>query len=179
MRLPNSPAPGIDLRLLQRDDAEELARAYVRNRDHLAPWEPARSDEFFTEAWQQEDIGQRIAAGEAGTAFSFGLFSAGEVVGRFNLAGVVHGPFESAGLGYWVDQRWEGRGLATATVRALLDWARAELGLHRVEASTLVHNLGSQRVLAKAGFEQIGYAPKYLNIAGSWQDHHLYQVLLH
>lgn len=179
MRSPNNPMPGIELRVLRPDDADALARAYTRNRDHLAPWEPARSEEFFTAAWQQEDIGQRIAASEAGTGFSFGLFSSGEIVGRFNLAGVVHGPFESAGLGYWIAQGSEGRGLATATVRALLDWARIELGLHRIEASTLVHNLGSQRVLAKAGFEQIGYAPKYLKIAGTWQDHHLYQALLH
>ena len=57
--------------------------------------------------------------------------------------------------------------------------ARDELGLHRIEASTLLHNVGSQRVLLKAGFQQIGMAPRYLQIAGKWQDHNLYQVVLH
>ena len=57
--------------------------------------------------------------------------------------------------------------------------ARDELGLHRIEASTLLHNVASQRVLQKAGFQQIGMAPRYLQIAGKWQDHNLYQVVLH
>lgn len=56
--------------------------------------------------------------------------------------------------------------------------ARDELGLHRIEASTLLHNAASQRVLLKAGFQQIGMAPRYLQIAGKWQDHYLYQVVL-
>jgi ribosomal-protein-alanine N-acetyltransferase len=64
-------------------------------------------------------------------------------------------------------------------VRAIVTAAREELGLHRLEASTLTHNHASQSVLRKAGFEQIGFAPRYLRIAGRWQDHNLYQVILH
>ena len=72
-----------------------------------------------------------------------------------------------------------GRGLASAVVRATVDLARDDLGLHRLEASTLVHNLASQRVLGHAGFEQTGLAPRYLQIAGQWQDHKLFQKILH
>ena len=60
-------------------------------------------------------------------------------VGRFNLAGIVRGPFQSAGLGYWMDRAYEGRGLASAAVRALVETGREALGLHRIEASTLLH----------------------------------------
>jgi len=55
--------------------------------------------------------------------------------------------------------------------------AFGELGLHRVEAGTLRHNVRSQRVLERNGFVQFGVAPAYLNIAGAWQDHILYQVV--
>jgi ribosomal-protein-alanine N-acetyltransferase len=34
-------------------------------------------------------------------------------------------------------------------------------------------------VLARVGFERIGFAPGYLKIAGQWQDHVLFQRLLH
>ena len=37
----------------------------------------------------------------------------------------------------------------------------------------------SQAVLAKCGFTPIGTASDYLFIAGRWQDHRLYQRLLH
>jgi ribosomal-protein-alanine N-acetyltransferase len=48
-------------------------------------------------------------------------------------------------------------------------------GLHRLQAATLVDNHGSQRVLEKNGFEQIGLAPRYLHISGAWRDHILFQ----
>ena len=55
--------------------------------------------------------------------------------------------------------------------------AFAELGLHRIEAGTLLHNVASQRVLERNGFVRFGLAPAYLKIAGSWKDHAMYQVL--
>jgi ribosomal-protein-alanine N-acetyltransferase len=170
---------GVALRPLAMSDASEMAAAYRRNRVHLEPWEPLRSDRFFTREGQEEDIAARVASSEAGTGCSLGVFHGDRIVGRFNLAGIVRGPFQSGGLGYWVDRDATGRGIATAAVRAIVTAAREELGLHRLEASTLTHNHASQSVLRKAGFEQIGFAPRYLRIAGRWQDHNLYQVILH
>ena len=70
------------------------------------------------------------------------------------------------------------RGLARAAVEhACLE--ALGLGLHRVEAGTLPHNEASQRVLLSAGFEHLGTARGYLFIAARWQDHRLYQRLLH
>lgn len=169
----------VHLRLLRPHDSAMLAAAYVRNREYLSPWEPVRPEEYYTESWQAEDIVRRLKMAESGEGYPLGLFAGDTLVGRFNLAGIVRGPFQSAGLGYWVDGKYAGRGLASATVRLIVEAARVDLGLHRLEASTLLHNVGSQRVLLKAGFEQIGVAPRYLHIAGKWQDHNLYQVLLH
>ena len=55
--------------------------------------------------------------------------------------------------------------------------AFGELGLHRIQAGTLLHNTGSQRVLERNGFQRFGVAPQYLRIAGQWQDHALYQLI--
>lgn len=174
-----SIAPGVDLRTLRVEDAAKLTDAYHRNRDHLAQWEPLRSEEFYTARFQREDIERRITAMNTGESVSLALVNAEEIIGRFNLAGIVRGPFQSAGLGYWVDEKHRGNGLASATVRAIAREARGKLGLHRIEASTLVHNIASQRVLLKNRFHQIGMAPQYLQIAGEWQDHNLYQIILH
>ncbi|MBG0738023.1 GNAT family N-acetyltransferase [Paeniglutamicibacter antarcticus] len=167
------------MRLLRSSDASELTAAYVRNRAYLSRWEPVRSDEYYTQAWQAADIANRLVATDAGEGYPFGLFAGDTLVGRFNVAGIVRGPFQSAGLGYWVDSKYSGRGLASAAAQVIVETVRDEIGLHRIEASTLLHNVGSQRVLTKAGFRQIGMAPRYLQIAGKWQDHNLYQVLLH
>jgi ribosomal-protein-alanine N-acetyltransferase len=53
--------------------------------------------------------------------------------------------------------------------------AFGELGLHRLEAGTLVDNAASRRVLEKNGFEHIGLARRYLHIGGDWRDHLLFQ----
>lgn len=80
-------------------------------------------------------------------------------------------------MGYWVGASHNGRGFATRAVREIVRVAFEELRLHRVQAETLLHNVRSQRVLERNGFVRFGLAPAYLNIAGRWQDHAMYQVL--
>ena len=99
-----------------------------------------------------------------------------ELVGRIQLSGISRGPFENAYLGYFVSERHNGRGYATEAVRQAVDAAFGELGLHRVQAAVIPRNVASIRVLEKAGFREEGFALRYLQIAGVWEDHKLYAV---
>lgn len=168
----------LELRLVHADDATGVADAYTRNREYLAPWEPLRPDEFFTPGWHDDEVRMQLKSAAEGRSLPLVITDGDEIVGRLNLSNIVRGASQSASLGYWVDRRYAGRGVGTAAVRAAVDIARDELTLHRLEAGTLVHNHRSQRVLVNAGFEPIGLAPRYLRIAGLWQDHRLFQRLL-
>ena len=170
---------GIHLRLVRTPDGAGLVDAYVRNREHLAPWEPARPDEYFTLEWQCADISKQIEGYTEGICLPLVIATATEVIGRVTLSSIVHGPLESAILGYWLDERFTGRGVISAAVAGVIEVARDQLGLHRLEAGTLPHNRASQKVLRTAGFECFGTAKKYLKIAGEWQDHRLFQRILH
>jgi ribosomal-protein-alanine N-acetyltransferase len=101
------------------------------------------------------------------------------IIGAVTLTGIVRGPFCSANLGYWVDAAFGRRGIGSAAVGFAADQARSVLGLHRVQAATLLHNEPSRKVLVRAGFQEIGVAGQYLKIAGQWQDHLLHQLILH
>ncbi|MEV0954125.1 GNAT family N-acetyltransferase [Promicromonospora sp. NPDC050249] len=169
----------VTLRELTKDDAEAVARAYVRNREHLAPWEPARPEAFYTEEWHKEHLWAQVLENSTGRALYTVLEVDGEIVGRLNLTDIVRGAFENGHVGYWLDARFTGQGLMTRAIEALVEHARDELGLHRLQAATLPHNEASQSVLTRVGFERIGFAPGYLRIAGQWQDHVLFQLLLH
>lgn len=169
----------VALRLVRVDDAAALAEAYRTNRKHLAPWEPSRDDAFFTDAHQRAQISKTLEAFAAGSAVPLVLTEGASVVGRVNLTGIVRGAFQSANLGYWIAASHAGRGLMTAAVEAAVTIAKDELHLHRVQAGTLLRNEPSQAVLRKCGFTEFGVAPKYLCIAGSWQDHRLFQRILH
>ncbi|BAL92332.1 putative GCN5-related N-acetyltransferase [Actinoplanes missouriensis 431] len=162
------------IRLVTPDDAGVLAALLTANRAYLAPWDPIREDSFYTEAGQREKIVDLLGAG---TAFPYVIIEDGEIVGRVNLNNVVLGTFLSASLGYWVAESAAGRGVATRAVADVVDRAFTEHGLHRVEAGTLTHNVRSQRVLERNGFTRFGLAPRYLKIAGEWQDHILFQKL--
>jgi ribosomal-protein-alanine N-acetyltransferase len=101
----------------------------------------------------------------------------GRLAGRISINSIIRGAFQSAAIGYWVSQSYNSRGLATAAVADAVEIAFQRLGLHRLQAETLLHNVGSQRVLTRNGFEPFAIAPDYLKIAGRWQDHILYQLI--
>ncbi|MFH7600364.1 GNAT family protein [Streptomyces racemochromogenes] len=163
------------------EDAAGLADVLTRNRAYMAPYEPERPEAFYTEAGQRARIEGLLAERAEGrlVPYVFVETATGAVAGAMNLGSIARGPLCSGGVGYWVDRSWHGRGLATAGLLEVCRTAREELGLHRIEAQTLVDNTASMRVLAKAGFTEIGLAPGYLHINGAWRDHRLFQRLLH
>ncbi len=169
---------GYTVRPLAHSDAEALAAAYDRNREHLEPWDPVRPSDFYTVEGQHEAVARQLSLVEGGLLATWVLVHDRDVVGRVSLNNIVRGVLASATVGYWVDQRHTRRGLASALVEHACAEALA-MGLHRVEAGTLLHNIGSQRVLLRAGFTLYGMAPRFLFIAGDWQDHNLYQRILH
>lgn len=169
---------GIPTRLIAVADAEALTELVTRNREFMAPWDPVRPEEFFTVEGQRADIEAILGRHRDGSAVPHVILDgAGQVAGRINLGNIVRGPFQSGGVGYWVSEDCHGRGLATAALAHIKSVAFGELGLHRLQAETLVHNAASQAVLARNGFERYGLAHAYLNIAGRWQDHIMFQVL--
>jgi [ribosomal protein S5]-alanine N-acetyltransferase len=163
-------------RLITLEDAPVLAELQRVNRAFLAPFDPARSDEYFTEAGQRAAIEQALTEYQQGRNLPQVILDDGAgIVGRITLNGIVRGAFLSCSVGYWVSQSVTGRGVATAALREVIRVAFGELGLHRIQAETLLDNVASQRVLERAGFARIGMAPEYLRIAGRWQDCILYQ----
>lgn len=156
-----------------------MAAAYVRNREHLKPWEPIRAESFFTRPGQGEAITASLTEQAHGRGYFWVLTDGPRIVGRISLNGVVAGAFLSGNLGYWVAEEMQGLGLATRATAAVCETAAAELGLHRIQAAILPHNAASQRVLERCSFSSIGVAPHYLRIDGRWQDHVLFQRILH
>jgi len=168
----------IPTRLLAREDVPELTELLRLNREFLAPWEPVREDDYFTEAGQLAVVEEALGRYDGGSSVPHVIVDeAGRMVGRITLNGIVRGPFLSCSVGYWVNEADNGRGFATGAVADIKRVAFKTLGLHRIQAETVFSNVRSRRVLQRNGFVRIGMAPEYLHIAGRWQDHELYQVV--
>ena len=173
---------GYELRPLGEADAAALAAAHVRNLDHMARWESRRPADWGTASAMAEVVRGQLTATERGYFDGWVLWHHGEhgsdAVGRANLQNIVRGSMQGGTAGYWVDVGHLRKGLASAMLGFLVERGR-ELGLHRIEAGTMVENLPSQGVLRKHGFEQYALVPQFLYIDDAWRDHLLFQRILH
>lgn len=101
----------------------------------------------------------------------------GEFVGMLTVNAIAWGSARSASIGYWVSQSHAGRGITPTAVALVCDHLLTTVGLHRIEIAIRPNNDASLRVVQKLGFTEIGLAPRFLHIAGQWQDHELFQIL--
>lgn len=80
----------------------------------------------------------------------------------------------SAEIGYWLGRPYWGRGIMPRSVSEVTRYAIANFGLTRVFAIVGAHNVGSRRVLEKAGFVREGYMKQSSIKDGVIQDEMLY-----
>jgi ribosomal-protein-alanine N-acetyltransferase len=93
-----------------------------------------------------------------------------------SLGNVQRGPFQSAYVGYWIDEAAAGRGYIPEGVVLMLRYAFDELRLHRIEAAIVPRNAPSRRVADKLGLRDEGVARRLLQIRGVYEDHVRYAI---
>ncbi len=75
-------------------------------------------------------------------------------IGGIGLGGLPDERRESM-IGYFIDSRYAGRGLATEAAGALCDWLGSDERLAAIIATVPVGHVASERVLQKIGFEML------------------------
>lgn len=167
------------LRPPRTGDVGELRRLLRHNHAHLKPWNPApRPGEDPTSITEVSNaVLRQRREWKNGRSFVFMLALREEparFVGKIALNGIMRGAMHGAYLGYWMDVDHQSDGLCTEGIRAVLDFAFETAALHRVQAAIMPRNVKSLRVVEKIGFRREGYAVRYLQIAGRWEDHILF-----
>ena len=115
---------------------------------------------------------------QLGTGFGFGIFVRNSFAGEINLSSVQRGPFQSAYVGYWIDQAQAGNGYMPEALVLSARFAFDELHLHRIQISIIPRNHRSRRVVEKLKIRDEGVALRYLEINGVWEDHVRYAMTL-
>jgi ribosomal-protein-alanine N-acetyltransferase len=93
------------------------------------------------------------------------------LAGQLTVSGIVGGSAAWGQIGYWIDQRFAGRGLIPTAVALATDYCFDVMKLHRIEIAIRPENEKSLRVVTKLGFRPEGLRPRYLHIDGDWRDH--------
>ncbi|URZ02641.1 GNAT family N-acetyltransferase [Clostridium felsineum] len=161
----------VTLKVLTPEDAESMLQYYIRNKEHLKPFEPEREESFYTFEAQKQMLIENYKQFINGDGTNFGIYNDNKLIGKIQISGTIYGVFKSGIIGYSIDKDYQGRGYMKESVKITEAYAFGVMNLHRVEASTLVDNLRSQKVLLGCGFEKLGLNKNYLFINGKWQDH--------
>jgi ribosomal-protein-alanine N-acetyltransferase len=172
----------VSLRPLVAADFAAWQEVRRRNSVWLTPWEPARTPGLPDVVESREAFAMRCSARERerqlGTGFGFGIFVRNTFAGEINLSSVQRGPFQSAYVGYWIDQAQAGNGFMPEALVLTTRFAFDELHLHRVQISIIPRNHRSRRVVEKLKIRDEGVAMRYLEINGVWEDHVRYAMTL-
>lgn len=161
----------VNLSVLTPSDAEDLLNYYLKNKEYLRPFEPDRDDSFYTLSVQRRNLIEGYKQFLNGDSVNLGIYRGNKFIGKIQISNIIVGVFKSAIVGYSIDEQEQGKGYMKEALSLVSKYAFAEMGLHRLEASTLIDNIKSQRVLRSCGFKELGINEKYLFINGKWNDH--------
>ena len=168
------------LRPLVVEDFSTWREVRRRNADWLLKWEPLRTPGAPDPVESRDAFAVRCGARQRerqlGTGFGYGIFVSGHFGGEINLSIVQRGPFQSAYVGYWIDEACAGQGYMPEALVCLCRAAFDELHLHRVQISIIPRNTPSRRVVEKLQIREEGVAQRYLEINGVWEDHIRYAM---
>jgi ribosomal-protein-serine acetyltransferase len=159
----------ISIRPYRLGDAVALHEAAIESVWEIRPFMPwCRPDLTVDEGrcW----IEAQVSAFAARKAFEFVISSPdGRFLGGCGL-NQIDEENHRANLGYWVRSSATGRGVATAAVRQLVQWAFENTALVRLEVVVSTENPASLRVAEKSGALSEGILKKRLLLHGVWHD---------
>jgi len=168
------------LRALQPQDFVQWREVRRRNVDWLTKWEPARIPGQPDVVEDVEAFSVRCSARhrerQLGTGYGFGIFVDGYFAGEINVSSVQRGPFQSAYVGYWIDEARAGNGYVAEALVVVARHCFEELRLHRLQIAIIPRNTASRRVVEKLDIREEGTALRYLEINGAWEDHVRYAI---
>lgn len=176
---PNVAGDGVLLRAPQMADFAEWAELRTQSRKFLTRWEPVWPRDDLTRSAYRRRLRRYQREIRDDQAYPFLVFRAedGCLVGGLTLSNLRRGVAQACTVGYWIGAPFARQGLMVAAVNAVVPFVFETLGLHRLEAACLPANVASIGLLQKCGFTEEGYARRYLQINGIWQDHILFALL--
>jgi ribosomal-protein-alanine N-acetyltransferase len=164
----------VGLRYARPSDRAGFLALLAASRRFLAPWEPRMTDPSGKQRFEKVLKGRRDPHNQR---YLVCRLKDGAILGSFSISNIVRGVGQSATLGVWIGAPFARQGYMREATGLVLAQAFRGLGLHRVEANFLPKNRASRALARGAGFRREGYSPKYVKIAGRWQDHERWALL--
>lgn len=165
----------IELKLLEIRDTKELFELTNSCRDYLRQWLPwldgSKTEEdtrTFIEATQKQFA--------SNNGFQAGIWYKGEIAGVIGYHG-INWANKSTSIGYWLGEKYIGKGIMTKSCKALVNYALIDLKLHRVEIRCAEENYKSRAIPERLGFAKEGIIREAEWLYDHYVSHVAYGIL--
>ncbi|SMP12315.1 ribosomal-protein-serine acetyltransferase [Laceyella tengchongensis] len=158
----------LSLKLPTQADREELYAVVDQNRCHLRPWLPWVDDmkspddyESIIKKWLNQYADNQ--------GFQAAMVLEGNIVGMIGFH-QLNWLNRQGEIGYWLAADQQGKGLASAAVRALLAIGFEHYGLIRIEIRVAAPNHRSRAIPERLGFRKEGILKEAAHLYGRFED---------
>jgi ribosomal-protein-serine acetyltransferase len=167
----------LELRLFKTEHIDAFLNLILQNRERLDRWMrwtsqvQTRADavtlfERFTTRYEDQ------------AGFHAGLWYRGELVGGVACHNIDR-QNNKAEIGYWLGERYTGKGLTTQACREVITMLFEREKIHRIEILCMTENQPSRAVAERLGFTFEGVLREAVWVTDGYKDHALYSLLAH
>lgn len=178
--LKNHETDRLHLKILNKDCAPMVLAFYEDNKSLFEPWEPIRSENFYTLPYQKASLTAEYHQITEGKLLRYWLFSkdnSEEIVGSLCFQNFLMGPYHSCSLGYKLSHKYHHQGYAIEGTQKGIKIMFDQYHIHRIEAFIMPNNLSSIKLIERLNFTYEGLSYSYANINDLWSDHKRYSLI--
>ncbi len=142
---------GLELRLRAEPDAEAVFKVIDRNRNYLKQWLPWLDESTTVEQTRKYIVSDALEF-EKKEGLDLGIWFENQWVGGIGYH-AWGGKNRNSSIGYWLSEEFQGKGIMTDAVRALVTYGFEEMNLNRVEIHCATKNTKSRSIPERLGFK--------------------------
>lgn len=156
---------GYSIRPLLPEDVDAVLQFELAHKSFFEQSIEARPDEFYQPEAVQQHIAEFLLLKQQTLALPTLIFNTNnELIGRATIKDIDQ-ISKSAYVGYRIAEHWSGKGVASFALDQLIQQAK-QMGLMILFACVSTENSASERVLIKAGFQQMETIPQVAIVRG-------------
>jgi len=168
------------LKTINKEAATMVLSFYENNKSHFEPWEPKRSDNFYTLSYQKASLTAEYNQMTEGKLLRYWVFlkdNPEEIIGSVCFQNFLGEPYHSCSLGYKFNHKHLHQGYAQEGIGKGIKLMFNERKLHRIEAFILPNNKPSIKLIERLSFCYEGISNSFARIDGIWTDHKRYALI--
>jgi ribosomal-protein-alanine N-acetyltransferase len=153
---------------------------YEDNSELFEPWEPKRTNTFYTLSYHKTLLTaeyNQIADGKLLRYWIFLKNQPEEIIGTVCFQNLLREPYLSCSLGYKISKNHLHQGYAAEAINRCIELMFREYRMHRIDAFIMPSNIASLKLIERLGFVYEGTSNAFARINGQWADHMHYALI--